>query len=52
MTEMKKPESGGKPKRITTKNKPGGPSTPGAKSIKQLAEESTRENKEGTSRSK
>lgn len=31
MAKMKKPQSGGKPKRITTKNKPGGPQTPGAK---------------------
>lgn len=29
---MPKPESGGKPKKITTSNKPGGPHTPGAKS--------------------
>jgi hypothetical protein len=29
--KMKKPESGGKPKRIRTKNPPGGPHTPGAK---------------------
>jgi hypothetical protein len=28
---MPKPESGGKPKKITTKNPPGGPRTPGAK---------------------
>ena len=28
---MKKPKRGGKPKRITTKNPPGGPLTPGAK---------------------
>ena len=30
----KKPKSGGKPKRITTKNPPGGPETPGAKAKK------------------
>ena len=30
----KKPEKGGKPKRITTENPPGGPSTPGAKKDK------------------
>lgn len=29
--KMPKPKSGGKPKRITTKNPPGGPKTPGAK---------------------
>lgn len=29
--KMRKPKSGGKPKQITTKNKPGGPKTPGAK---------------------
>lgn len=29
--KLPKPESGGKPKRITTKSKPGGPHTPGAK---------------------
>lgn len=28
---MKPPKKGPKPKRITTKNKPGGPHTPGAK---------------------
>lgn len=28
---MPKPESGGKPKRITTEGSPGGPETPGAK---------------------
>ena len=28
------PKKGGKPKRITTKNKPGGPKTPGAKKRK------------------
>ena len=33
--EWPKPESGGKPKRITTKNEPGGPKTPGAKAKKQ-----------------
>lgn len=31
MAKMKKPDSGGTPKRITTKNPPGGPHTPGAK---------------------
>jgi hypothetical protein len=33
MTDYKlpKPETGGKPKKITTKNPPGGPQTPGAK---------------------
>lgn len=29
--KLKPPKKGGKPKRITTKNKPGGPETPGAK---------------------
>ena len=29
--EMPKPEKGGKPEKITTKNPPGGPKTPGAK---------------------
>lgn len=29
--EMKKPEKGGTPKRITTRGEPGGPYTPGAK---------------------
>ena len=29
--EMKKPEKGKKPEKITTKNPPGGPHTPGAK---------------------
>ena len=28
---MKKPEKGGKPKKIETKNPPGGPHTPGEK---------------------
>ena len=28
---LKKPEKGKKPKKITTKNSPGGPQTPGAK---------------------
>ena len=32
--KMRKPKKGGKPKRITTKNKPGGPYTPGAKKEK------------------
>ena len=32
--EMKPPKSGGKPKGITTENKPGGPKTPGAKKEK------------------
>ena len=31
---MKPPQTGGKPKRITTKNPPGGPHTPGAKKKK------------------
>ena len=31
---MKPPMKGGKPKRITTKNPPGGPFTPGAKAAK------------------
>lgn len=29
--QMAKPERGNKPKKITTKNPPGGPKTPGAK---------------------
>ena len=29
--QMPKPKKGRKPKRITTKNPPGGPKTPGAK---------------------
>jgi len=33
--EWPKPKSGGKPKRIATKNEPGGPHTPGAKAKKQ-----------------
>ncbi len=32
--KMRKPKSGGKPKQIKTKNKPGGPHTPGAKKRK------------------
>ena len=31
MADMKKPASGGTPKKITTPNLPGGPHTPGAK---------------------
>jgi hypothetical protein len=31
---LKKPQKGDKPKRITTKGKPGGPHTPGAKKRK------------------
>jgi len=31
MAQMKKPKKGGTPKRIKTKNPPGGPMTPGAK---------------------
>ena len=31
MAKLKKPKSGKKPKRIKTKNPPGGPHTPGAK---------------------
>jgi len=31
---MKKPQKGAKPKRIRTKNPPGGPRTPGAKKKK------------------
>lgn len=34
MAKLKKPQSGGKPKRITTKYPPGGPRTPGAKKRK------------------
>ena len=34
MAQMKKPKKGRKPKRITTKNAPGGPYTPGAKKKK------------------
>jgi hypothetical protein len=56
MSEMKKPESGGKPKKITGKGKPGGPRTPGAraeagKSITEWAKEISDENKNGTRRS-
>lgn len=32
---MPMPKKGGKPKKITTKNPPGGPKTPGAKKAKQ-----------------
>lgn len=32
--QMKKPEKGDKPKKITTKNPPGGPGTPGAKAAR------------------
>lgn len=35
---MKRPESGGKPKRITASGPPGGPHTPGAKLEKQKAQ--------------
>jgi len=57
MSDMRKPETGGKPKKITTKNTPGGPATPGARSksgktIRELAKESTDENENGTSRSR
>jgi hypothetical protein len=34
MKPMKAPKKGRKPKRITTKNPPGGPHTPGAKKKK------------------
>ncbi len=34
LREMAKPEKGRKPKKITTKNAPGGPHTPGAKAKK------------------
>jgi hypothetical protein len=37
---MKKPETGGTPKKITTKNPPGGPHTPGAKAKKTFTNKS------------
>jgi len=34
---LPKPKSGGKPKKVTTKNKPGGSMTPGAKAARKAA---------------
>lgn len=40
--KMRPPKKGGTPKQITTKNKPGGPSTPGAKAARQTSDKANK----------